>query len=297
MSGERYKNKYPFQAMNEPYQTRMRGELSDTDAMHAPRMYVSPTAPSVNNDNRDADGIQTVFQRSDFWWESTNDRIYICADPTNTAAQWELINGIGGYPVDNTNLDQGSYPWFDTASASFIYDSRWDDENGPITSVKLRGVNDPTWAKIADNGAGSTGVYAYKFNEAAEQEVFLWLQYHHGRNVAKDFDIHVHWMTTSADTGAVVWGAEYLTFNIGDTIGVTTIATVTAHPEGSQVEQLTSIADITAAALPNISGLMGIRLFRNATSAADTYDTGAVLLFIDSHYQHNKYGSTNELSN
>jgi hypothetical protein len=295
MAGERYKNKYPFHAMNDPYQTRMRGELSDTDAMHAPRMYVSPTAPSVNNDERDAAGIQTVFQRSDLWWETTNKRMYICADPTNASADWELLNGIGGYPVDNTDLVQGSYPWFDTASASFKYTSRWEDLRFAAVVSKLGGVKDPTLYQFIDNGSGSTGVFTYKFNESTEEEIFFAVQMPHSWKIGSDISPHVHWTPTNTDTGAVVWGLEYTWASIGDTFPATTIITATDPADGSsEGHQLAEFSDVTAAAISGVSSMMLVRVFRNATSAADTYDTAAALLEFDIHYQIDAIGSTDE---
>ena len=292
-------NKYPFFSFNEKLMgQRYRGEKAAAGKIAAPRMYTSYSDPSVTMDERDSAGYGLTFAQGDLAVNDTDVAIFICADPSEGAADWRLLGpGIGSYRVDETDLGQGSFPWYDTPSATFKYAVRWDDMNSPITSVKLGGLNDPSFVKIADNGAGSTGVYGYKFNEAAEQEVFLYFQYQHGRKLGSDFDIHVHWSPTSTDTGVVVWGVEYFAVDTGDTIALTTIETVAADADGTAYKvQLDGIVDITGAAIQGLSGLLGMRLYRNATSAADTYDTGAVLLYADSHYQLQALGSTEELS-
>jgi hypothetical protein len=289
--------RFNYPSFQEKFNFRYRGEKASAGKITAPRMYMSSSDPGVNDDDRDSGGIGMTFAEGDLALNDTDFALFICADPSDSAADWRLIGpGIGSKGADETDLAQGSFPWYDTTSGKFEYGVRWDDMNSAVTSVKLGGINDPSFVKIADDGAGSTGVYAYKFNEAAEKEVFIYFQYLHSRKLNSDFDIHVHWQPTSTDTGAVVWGAEYITTDIGDTIPVSILSVVAADADGTDGKhQLASIVDITGAALSGLSGITGVRLYRNATAAADTYDTGAVLLYIDSHYQQDSVGSTEEL--
>jgi hypothetical protein len=58
---------------------------------------------------------------------------------------------------------------------------------------------------------------------------------------------------------------------------------------------LASFPSITAAAITGVSSMIVCRLYRNATDAADTYDTAAALLEFDFHYPIDAIGSTSEL--
>lgn len=184
-----------------------------------------------------------------------------------------------------------------TATELNLSDSVWTDISVPITSIKLgSGSAEPTWTKVTDNGAGSTGLYAYAFDAGTEQEVFFAVEMPHGWKLESDLDVHVHWMPSSTNTGNVVWGLEYYWSNIDGTLGASTIATATAAGSGTaKKHQYDDIVVISGTGKTLSSHLIG-RLFRKAADAADTFTGLAYLLTIGVHIELDSLGSREELS-
>jgi hypothetical protein len=185
----------------------------------------------------------------------------------------------------------------------------WDDLRvEPV--ARNTGANAPSFEKWKDNGSSSRGVYLYSFDDVVaglEKEVFFQMQLPHSWDSGAIY-LHVHWIGDTADTtSAPRWGLEYTWAEVGATFSDTTIV----YSDGSNYIAGGTDADITAyrhyvskfasitpsSSQDTISSILIGRLFRNSSSASDTYDVAnnkCGLLYIDAHFQINSIGSTDE---
>jgi len=110
---------------------------------------------------------------------------------------------------------------------------------------------------------------------------------------------HLHWSRTanpgSASATNVVWGLEFNFAAIDGTfLAPTTLRITNGVASANWVHQLSAFASITHATNKLSSVLVG-RIFRDATSNADTYDQNVALLSFDIHIIQNSLGSTEEV--
>jgi len=170
---------------------------------------------------------------------------------------------------------------------------QWDDLRVPVTGITGGGgVKQPGFGKVADDGAGSTGVFTYRYDPDAEEELFFNVQMPHAWAEGTEIFPHIHWMPTSSSAGNVVWGLEYTKASIGDAFGDTTILLVTNAAGGvTNKHQIASWSSIDMTG-NKISTMLVCRLFRDATDVInDTYGADAAALEVDFHYQVNSFGS------
>lgn len=179
-----------------------------------------------------------------------------------------------------------------------LKEANWEDLRVPLTATKGAGVKDPGFGKIGDDGAGSTGVYAYLFDKDAEEELFFHAQIPHAFKWGTEIRPHVHWKATTAGAGSVVWGLELAVANMMGDFSDTTIIWVAAPAAGVTARHM-------VANLPPVSGsglresaMLICRAFRDATSAlaTDDYDADAAFLEIDFHLQVDRMGTVDEFS-
>ena len=175
-----------------------------------------------------------------------------------------------------------------------LSDTRWDDIRVPVTSTKKAGSNDPHFAKIADNGSGSQGVFAELFDKTTEEELYFQVQMPHSWKIGTDIVAHVHWCPVDTDTGTIQWGLEYSMAEIDAVIGDSTLAlsTATAAPGTAYQHTLLDIVTIDMSAVTSLSSIISCRVYRNV--AGDTYNEDAALLEIDFHYEVDSLGSSTE---
>jgi len=98
----------------------------------------------------------------------------------------------------------------------------------PTTGVNGGGAIAPDYVQIADDGAGSTGVGAYAFDPAIEEELLFVVQAPFSYKEGTDVSPHIHWMPMTAGAGDVVWGLELLVVGDGDVVGNTAFFSMTA---------------------------------------------------------------------
>ena len=190
-------------------------------------------------------------------------------------------------------------PGVDGGTDFWVYPNAWDDLRTPLNGVKLGGISDPTWSKWRDNGAGSTGVYAYSFAKNQTNEAFLIAQLPHLYNENTDIKPHIHWGTaTTTATGDVVFGLEWTLAGKDEAFGVTTIDEITVSvTENIQYkEQIDSFTDIPGSTNGGIkiSDVIIARLYRKGNDAADTYDDAVFIFEFDIHYRSNSNGTAAE---
>ena len=191
------------------------------------------------------------------------------------------------------NLNNNLYTF--GANGKLVYnDTVWEDLRFPAAALKLGGIKDPGYVKIADNGAGSTGVFLYHFDAASEEELFCTAQMPHRWKEGTSINPHVHWAPTTTGTGVVVWAIEYVTSNINGTFGNTALATVNDAGDGTAKKH--QIADFTPISMSGktMSCITLFRIYRKAADAADTYAADAALLEFDIHFEIDAPGSAQE---
>jgi hypothetical protein len=175
----------------------------------------------------------------------------------------------------------------------------WNDVK--INMFNLGGVNDPVFSKAFDDGAGSNGVYLWRFGHTTvDHEVFFSCQMTHSWKIGSAIYPHVHWVPAVTASGKVKWGLEYTLTNVGGMYpDNTTIITANQHLPAdttliSKKHYTTSFAPIEMLDKKE-SVLIICRLFRQPTDGVnDTYGNFAGLLDFDFHYQADKLGSISE---
>lgn len=173
----------------------------------------------------------------------------------------------------------------------------WDDFRFAPATLKPLGSGVPNYVKFADDGGGSTGVYAYHFDDTAEEQLNFEVQLPHRWKEGSAICFHVHWFPLSTNTGTVIWGLEIPTFvNDGDAVPSTTTIYTGTETISTGVARKTYRTEITELTLTGktISALSAGRLFRDAGN--DNYSGDVVLLSFDFHYISDAAGSLEELA-
>ena len=159
------------------------------------------------------------------------------------------------------------------------------------TGITGGGAIAPDYVQIADDGAGSTGVGAYAFDSAVEEELLFILQAPFSYKEGTDVSPHIHWMPMTSGSGTVVWGLEVLVVNEGSAVGNTSFFSA-ASSTNSIAKQLfiDNFDDIDGSAF-KFNSTMLARVFRDATNASDTYTGDAALLLMDFNHLMDTIGS------
>ena len=173
----------------------------------------------------------------------------------------------------------------------------YDDLRVPLDRTKAS-AGAPTFTKYTDDGAGSNGVYLWRFSKTTLNQLFFSVQLPHSYKLGADFSPHVHFVVPAdGDANELVrWGLEYTVTELGDTIGTTSIIYTTTITSGDTVTTLLAdthyiavFADIDGSAITTPSAMINCRIFRDA--AADDYDNVAYGLEFDFHLPINTMGS------
>ena len=175
----------------------------------------------------------------------------------------------------------------------------WRDMMMPFTAATGPGVGTPGFAKVRDDGAGSTGVFAYLFDSTIEEELFLTFHVDHDYKVGSAWYPHVHWMPTTTNTGTVRWGIEwtYAPRTTSPTsFGTTQFTYIEQAATGTAYDHLIAEVSDPGITLANCQPdtVIIARVFRDATHANDTYTGDAAGLFLDAHYQVDRYATPNK---
>ncbi|MEE9548672.1 MAG: hypothetical protein V3V68_04890 [Nitrosomonadaceae bacterium] len=170
----------------------------------------------------------------------------------------------------------------------------WDDIRVPALAVRLGVIRPPTFAQMADDGAGSTGVFALMFADNAEEQVFFNVQIPHSYKEGTDLHAHVHWSPQTADTGQVDWLLEYTIANVDGTFGNTVTITMSDDGDGTiNKHQKSSDIEIDGSSL-TISAMLACRLYRDGGQGNDDLVGNAAFLEFDFHYEQDTVGSREE---
>ena len=269
-------------------ETIYKGERPVSGKMTSMRMWTSITVPSVNNDEFDTAGLSQDFATGDLWNETTVGRIYKCDDPTQGAAVWTIVSSaddglIGSKEVDETDLTDGSLPWYNSATGKFEYAARWDDLRFPASQVKRGAGSKP------DEDFVNVGLL---FPENVSTEyVVINAQFQHSYKLGSDIVPHVHFIQTVA--AVPTFKIDYRWYDIGDTVpayATISTTTVTAVTFAVGAHQIVEFPSISGAGISKVSSMMDIILYRDDTSVS-----GDILVKeFDIHFQLQSFGSENE---
>ena len=229
-------------------------------------------------------------------------------------AQGSVITWNDGFTMSNAGViklgDGTNYSQFAAdGSLSFVGDATvWDDLRVPLTSVKLGGVKDPTFAVWKTDGSGSRGVWAWSFSDQAvasnEEELFFAAQLPHSYKEGSDITCHVHW--TPAVSGNanefVKWGLEYSFADINENFAANTTiiysdassaATATSSGDATLTAGKHYLSDLSVITGTNykISSILICRVFRNSSDADDDLAQAAIAFEIDFHFEKDTVGS------
>jgi hypothetical protein len=242
-----------------------------------------------------------------FYVDGVNDRVGVGVAAPAVKFDVRVPSGDFARIGDGTNYTQiaenGHMTLVGTATV-------WEDLRiEPV--VRAGAGNIPAFEVWRTDSEGlSMGVFLYSFTDVAqaqEKEIHWTAQMPHAWAGTAIY-IHVHWMGAVDDTTAAPrWGLEYTWADIGTVFATTS----TVYTDGNNYTGGGTDANVTAfkhyisgfaAITPSTSqdGISSViigRLFRNSSSALDTYNaTGAKcgLLYIDIHYEINSLGSNTE---
>lgn len=170
----------------------------------------------------------------------------------------------------------------------------WDDLRVPLSATNAGPVNAPSFAKFIDDGAGSTGVHTYLFDQNTEEEVFFVAQMPHKWLEGSTIYPHIHWFPTDNTAGFVRWGLEFTKARPFTVMPSTQLFSVQALAGGTALtHQIDSFGPLVMTG-DTISTMFMCRLFREAAHAGDTYAADAGGLEVDFHYQLDTPGSKQE---
>ena len=128
-----------------------------------------------------------------------------------------------------------------------------------------------------------------KFSSTVNQEAFLNVQLPHNRIYNTMIYPHFHWTPTNINMGYVQWCIEYTCANINDVFPSTIIKCELDQADGIiNKHQMTTYLNGNLTIINNLtkSAMCLMRIFRNATSTKDSYNSLANLLEFDIHYEY-----------
>jgi len=195
-------------------------------------------------------------------------------------------------------IDQTINSNLETTGQLFKHSPGWRDILGSFSNARVTGPNQPTWTMVVNDGASSSGVYAFSFAPSTLNE--LWTSFHinHDYAIGTAFFPHVHWAPDNTDTGTVRWGIEFSAsrghgqdaFPNTTTIFIEQVAPGIIHQH-----MLAEFSD-PGVTVPNAEPDMLIlaRVFRDAAHANDTFTGNAFGLNLDAHFKVDRDSTLNK---
>lgn len=234
--------------------------------------------------------------------------IYIDSIVDNHLLQYDSVNSrwenVSDLEIQGTgkigDLIGGDYSEFE-ADGTLVFSGDatvFEDLRVPLSATRVNPVtNKPDFVIFRD------GVYAYGFDDAADESVNFIAQLPHAWKEGSTIYPHVHWGIATAGSGGgaenVKWGLEYTLANMSG--GDTFPASVTIYTDTIDVQnesQYQSIYTGIGAGIDmtgyDISAVIIGRLFRD-TSVANDFVPDAYGFEFDIHYEIDTIGSRQEL--
>lgn len=209
--------------------------------------------------------------------------------PTVAQLEVEGVSRFGDPEQDYSEFEADGTLEFNEAATV------WDDYVTPLSRALFGGAaNDPTLTKVADDGAGSGGVWAFVFGDG--DEVLACVQMPHSWKEGGTIYPHIHFFTmTDVDpSDNFDMDFEYWWADIGEDFPANTTLVTTTHATGVNSQFQHQAGNLTAAGIDGtghtISSVLHIRIERQA-SAGDNYAGGVVISDFDIHFEKDTVGS------
>ena len=203
----------------------------------------------------------------------------VAADGTN----WNPGHGAGLYVYKG-----GEWHWL------FDFGAVFNSLPIPGTQLTHSAANTPQFQQFRDDGAGSTGVYAWHFDDSQLEQSFFSVILPHDYKEGTDLLVHFHWAPATANTGNVYFGMEYTIQNFDAVFPTTTVVAGTVAADGTALKHQTAVgATITGTGL-KVGAILLFRIWRDGGHASDTLTGDAAFLAAHIHYQMN--GLTEEVT-
>ena len=174
----------------------------------------------------------------------------------------------------------------------------WDDYVTPLGPNNWNGAsNNPTLTKLFDDGAGSTGVYAYVYSDGDES--LITIQMPHKWKLGSTIYPHIHYTCTSDVDPTDNFGIdfEYTWVDINEDFTANSTLVNTEHETGVDTDNMHQIANLTPAGIDGTGhGLSSILLCRieRVAATSNNYAGGIAILDFDIHYEIDTTGSRKE---
>jgi hypothetical protein len=156
----------------------------------------------------------------------------------------------------------------------------------PISSIKVSGINPPDWGQLQDDGAGSTGVYTYLFDDTLDEEAFFSFSLPYGRVPGTPVNAFLRWCSIAGGAGNVLWKSER-TFAIDGVPVLATVAseTLSASPGVALIPVVETITpDPARLAQITPEAEVFVRMWRAASDGTDTLVGDVALLSVHVAY-------------
>lgn len=189
-------------------------------------------------------------------------------------------------------------PIIDGQNTNFISgnDYVWKDEKADFLVKGTNGSSgNPSWLEYIPGFQGLT------FSGTAMNQV--WVDFCINHDIAPNSRLypHIHWMPLNNTTGVVRWGIQYIIAKgHGQSAFPTQSTTIYINhtvPLNSQyVHMITEVPDISAILSSQIEpdSVIKMRIFRDATNAADTHNYAIHAWQTKLHYQVSRIGTKNK---
>lgn len=188
----------------------------------------------------------------------------------------------------------GSSPTYSIGGMGFsVASSPWTDLTIPLVGLSQpsTGLSLPTMTKLADDGAGSGGVFAWAFPHNSDRDLLFSGQLPHDLAEGSSVKLHIHYTILTNNSGAIKWSVELWQANIGDAFGSTHIYSAnTTIPASSLGKHLILDLGEISASGSTISKVFVGRLYRDNTVASNIAES-IPALSVDFHYQTDSNGS------
>jgi hypothetical protein len=235
---------------------------------------------------------------------------YIAADSPAGSSRYEgIIDELRIWDKTLTEIERESY-WNNglgttnaVADSNTVVGYHFNEGSGTtVDNFKGDASHDITLSADTDwvgglvqNTLSAPGVFTYIFPPDVRSELFFTAQMDHGYKMGTDMNPHVHYSPTTSNTGNVVWGIEYTVSPVNGIFGTTNILEVVDPVDGIAYKHQPASFGIMDG-IEAVSFMFVGRVYRDGTSAEDTYPDGAALLEIDIHYLADSIGSSLEFT-
>lgn len=198
-----------------------------------------------------------------------------------------MINRANDGKFGNTST--GDYAEFEGDGFLGFHGSSvaWKDIIVPAVNLRT-GSTPPTFAAFIN------GIFGFRFNSGANDELHGAFEMQHDYSEGSDLDFHIHWSPTTTNTGNIIWGVEYTYAAIGNVFPASiTVSQTIKAPGIANKHMLHDIVTIPGYGL-KIGSITAYRVFRSGTT--DTFTGNAFLHSVGVHYEVNTLGSRTELT-